>query len=44
MTCYFGGTSSTSNYSGSGCTRAEARQQLASIYAIELTQGCILGP
>lgn len=43
MTCSAGGTSSTDTRAASACTRAQARQQLASIYAIELTQGCVLG-
>ncbi len=44
MTCTFGGTSSTTTYGASACTRAEARQQLQQIYAIEISQGCVLGP
>lgn len=44
MTCTFGGSSSTTTYGASGCTRADARQELLQIYAIELSQGCVLGP
>lgn len=42
MTCSHGGASFTTDYAGTGCTRAEARQELLQIYAIELTQGCVL--
>lgn len=44
MTCTFGGTSSTTTYGSSACTRAQARQELQQIYAIEISQGCVLGP
>lgn len=43
MTCTFGGTSSTTTYGSSACTRAQARQELLQIYAIEIAQGCVLG-
>lgn len=42
-TCVHGGSSATDTVAGTGCTRSEARQQLLQIYAIELTQGCVLG-
>lgn len=42
ITCARGGTSSTHTVAGTGCTRSEARQELLQIYAIELTQGCVL--
>ena len=42
-TCVHGGTSATHTVGGTGCTRSEARQDLLQIYAIELTQGCVIG-
>lgn len=41
-TCSAGGTSSSTNLGGEGCSRGEALQKLQAIYAIELSQGCVI--
>ena len=44
LICLAGGASSTTNYPGTGCTQAQARESVVTMVSASLMQGCTLYP